>query len=188
VALSTPDGKKRAEWDAERVREGSEIVSAVSELAGAYQIEVRSPEKTAESGHYEIKVEELRTATVDDRHRVAGDSLFREAEQLSEGTLEAKRKSIEKYNEALELYRRASDRRWEAITLNDIGSVYLSLGEMRKALEKYNEALPLRRAAGDRNGEAVALNNIGKVYHSLQQFSIRESFNLQTIKRSHMSV
>ena len=65
-----------------------------------------------------------------------------------------KRKGIEKYYEALELYRRATDRNGEAQTLNNIGVVYRSLGEMQKALEKYNEALPLRRAAGDRSGEA----------------------------------
>ena len=37
------------------------------------------------------------------------------------------------------------DRRGEAITLNNIGLVYHSLGEMRKALEKYNEALLINK-------------------------------------------
>jgi CHAT domain-containing protein/tetratricopeptide (TPR) repeat protein len=55
----------------------------------------------------------------------------------------------------------------EAITLNNIGEVYRSLGEIQKALEKYNEALPLSRAVGDRRWEAITLNNIGLVYRSL---------------------
>src|SRR6266511_3332690 len=136
----------------------SETVSAIAEAPGTYLIEVRSPEKTAKAGRYEIEVDELRAATAEDKYRVAGELIYREAEQLRNGTLEAKRKSIEKYHEALELYRRATDRNGEAQTLSNIGEVYWSLGEMRKALEKYDEALPIRRAIGNRSGEAVILD------------------------------
>ena len=113
---------------------------------------MRPPEKSAKAGRYEIKVEELRAATAEDKYRVDGEAIFREAKQLIDVTPEAKRKSIEMYHVALDLYRRASDRNGEAQTLNNIGNVYRSLGEMRKALEKYNEALPLRRAVGDPAG------------------------------------
>jgi len=164
VALFTPDGKKISEVDNNHAFDGSESIPAISDAAGAYLIEVRSPEKTARTGRYEIKVEELRAATAEDKYRVAGEAAFREAEQLQNGTLEAKRKSIEKYHEALELYRRASDRKGEAGTLINIGEVYLSLGEMRKALEKFNEALPLVRALGDLRGEVTTLTSIGLVY------------------------
>jgi tetratricopeptide (TPR) repeat protein len=167
VALFAPDGKKIGEVDSEQATVGSETISAIAEAAGAYKVEVRSAEKTAKTGRYEIKVEELRQATAEDKYRVAAESLFREAEQLKNGTLEEKRKGIEKYQEALELYRRAGASREEAATLNDIGRVYRILGETRKALEKYNEALPIRRATGDRRGEADTLNNIGAAYQSL---------------------
>jgi CHAT domain-containing protein/Tfp pilus assembly protein PilF len=164
ITLSTLDGKKIFESNLERAVEGTEAISTISDSAGEYLIEVRSPEKTAKPGRYKIKAEELKTATAEDRRRVAGESIFREADRLSGGTLEDRRKSIEKYNEALELYRSASDRNGEAVTLNDMGVVYQSLGEMQKALEKYNQALQLRRAVGDRFGEAVTLSNIGLVY------------------------
>jgi CHAT domain-containing protein/tetratricopeptide (TPR) repeat protein len=167
VALFTPDGKKIVEVDSNHVLDESETISAISEMAGAYLIEVRSTEKTAKVGRYEIKVEELRAAIAEDKYRVAGEAVFREAGQLKDGTLEARRKSIEKYHEALELYRRAGDRKVEAQVLNNIGETYYSLGETQKALEKHNEALPLRRAVGDRRGEAVTLSNTGVVYWSL---------------------
>jgi len=167
VALFTPDGKKISEVDSEHIVEGSETVSTIAEAPGAYLIEVRSPEKTAKTGRYEIKVEELRAATVEDKYQVAGELIFREAGRLQNGTLEAKRKSIEKYHEALEMYRRATDRNGEAQTLSNIGEVYWSLGEMRKALEKYDEALPILQAVGNHNVEAITLNNIGSVYRSL---------------------
>jgi CHAT domain-containing protein/tetratricopeptide (TPR) repeat protein len=167
VALFTPDGKKISEIDSEHLVEGSETVSTIAEAPGAYLIEARSAEKTAKTGRYGIKVEELREATAEDKYRVAGEAIFREAERLQNGTLEAKRKSIEKYNEALDLYRRAGALSGEARTLNHIGEVYWSLGEIQKALEMPNEALPLLRAIGDRRGEASTLSNIGAVYDLL---------------------
>jgi len=167
VALFTPDDKKIGEVDGERTTVGSETISAIAEAAGAYRIDVRSTERTAKTGRYEINVEELREATAEDKYRVAAESVFREAKQLENGTLEDKRKSIDKYQEALELSRKAGDRSGETVTLNSIGEIHRSLGEMQKALEKYNEALPLWRAVGDRSGEATTLNNIGQVYQSL---------------------
>src|SRR5215510_14695962 len=164
VALFTPDGKKICEVDGEQVTVGAETILAIAEAAGAYRIEARSPEKKAKTGRYEIKIEELREATAEDKHRVAAESVFREAEKLRQGTEEEKIKSIEKYHEALELYRRAGDRSKEAAIRNNIWLVYAILGEFQKALEEYNEALQISRAVGDRDEEARALNGIGTVY------------------------
>jgi CHAT domain-containing protein/Flp pilus assembly protein TadD len=168
VALLTPDGKKIVEVDGEQAAVGAETILAIAEAAGAYRIEARSPEKMAKTGRYEIKIEELREATAEDKHRVAAESVFREAEKLTQGTLEEKRKSVEKYYEALELYRRAGDRSKEAATLNKIGWARNFLGELQKALEEYNEALSLSRAAGDRRQEAIALNGLGVIYWRLE--------------------
>jgi hypothetical protein len=96
VVLSTPDRKKIGEADSEQLIVRSETASAIAEGPGAYLIEVRSHENTAKTGRYEIKVEELRAATTEDKYRVAGETVFREAEQLQNGTLEAKRKSIDR--------------------------------------------------------------------------------------------
>src|SRR5215510_12871686 len=120
VELFAPDGKKISEADSEHLIEGSETVSAIAEAPGAYLIEARSAEKTAKTGRYEIKVEELRDATAEDKYRVAGETVFREAGLLQNGTLEDKSKSIGKYQEALDLYRRAGDRRSEAETHTNI--------------------------------------------------------------------
>jgi CHAT domain-containing protein/Tfp pilus assembly protein PilF len=167
VALFAPDGKKISEVDSEHLVEGSETVSAIAEATGAYLIEARSAEKTARAGHYGIKVEELRAATAEDKYRVAGVLAFHEGERLKDGPLEARRKSVEKYYEALELYRRAGVRSGEAGTLNRIGEVYWGLGETQKAIEKFNEALPVSRAIGARKVEVETLNYICLVYWSL---------------------
>src|SRR5262245_11648647 len=164
VALCTPDGNKIGEVDDERATVRAETILAMAEAPGAYRIEARSPEKTAKTGRYEIKIKELREATAEDKHRVAAESVFREAEKLRQGTVEEKRKSVEKYHEALALYRRAGDSSRESTIFNNIWLVYALLGEFQKALEEYNEALQISRAAGDRDEEARALNGIGTVY------------------------
>jgi CHAT domain-containing protein len=50
-----------------------------------------------------------------------------------------------------------------AATLNNIGAVYRSLGDMQKALDKFNEALSIRRAIGERSQEAQSLLRIAQV-------------------------
>ena len=71
------------------------------------------------------------------------------------------------YSRALPLFQATGNRRGEAATLNNIGSVYDSLGEKQKALDYYSRSLPLSQATGDRANEATTLNNIGAVYDSL---------------------
>jgi hypothetical protein len=56
VTLFTPDGKKVCEVDGERATVGTETILAIAEAAGAYEIVARSPEKTAKTGRYEIKI------------------------------------------------------------------------------------------------------------------------------------
>lgn len=164
VALFAPDGRKISEVDRERVREGSETILAITEVAGAYKVEVRAPEKGAKTGIYRIQVEELRAAAAEDKYRVSAWNFFRDAEQIQNGTGEMRRESIKKYEAARELYRKASDLGGEAQTLTALSHVYWSFGNLTKVLEISNEALSISRSVGDRRSEAVALNNIGAVY------------------------
>jgi tetratricopeptide (TPR) repeat protein len=85
--------------------------------------------------------------------------------------------AIEKFQEALSLWRAANDKAGEADTLDRLGRIYSSRSETKKSLEYHFEELPLRRAIGDRVGEAVSLNNIGVRYFNLgdyQSVGIRE--------------
>jgi tetratricopeptide (TPR) repeat protein len=100
--------------------------------------------------------------------RAAAERISQEGMQLyQQGTAESLRGAIGKYQEALKLWQQVDDKGWEATTLNNIGSVYDSLGEKQSALKYYNQALPILRAVGNRGGEATILNNIGSVYDSL---------------------
>ncbi|WP_445243518.1 MULTISPECIES: CHAT domain-containing protein [unclassified Microcoleus] len=98
----------------------------------------------------------------------AAEKAFKEGLQLyQQGTAQAKRTAIVKWEEALKLYRQAGDNRGQALSLLGLGRVYSDFGENQKALEYYSQSLPLFRALGDRRGEATTLNNIGNVYAEL---------------------
>src|SRR5215475_7686407 len=62
VALFTPDGKKIIEVDSDQTTVGAEAISLIAEAASAYRIETRSAGKAAQTGRYQVKIEELREA------------------------------------------------------------------------------------------------------------------------------
>lgn len=165
VTLLAPNGQKLTEVDSPNGTQGPEPVSVIAEVSGEYRLEVRSLDEKAPPGRYEIKVEELREPTAQDRIRVAADMALAEAGQLrAQGTAESLRKAIDKYSQALPALHAMGDRESEATTLTSAGVVSWQLGENQKALEFYNLALPLRRSAGDRQGEVQLLHNMGVVY------------------------
>ncbi len=168
VMLFAPNGQKLAEVDDRSGNQGPEAVSWIAQAAGLYQLKVKSPEAKAPPGRYEIKVEELREATQRDRDRTAAERVLAEAEQVRlQRTAESLQKALDKYDEALTLWKALDDRGRVAYTLNLMGVLYRDLGESQKALGCHSQALMLRRAIGDRQGEGQVLYNIGLVYLGL---------------------
>lgn len=164
VKLFGADGQKIVEVDNEPII-GIESVSVVAEASGDYRLELGARNKDVAAGRYRIRIEELRDATARDRHYVAAQKAFFEGEQLkAQGTAESLRKALEKWQQALPLWRAAEEREREASTLSVIGDIYSNLGDTQKALQFFNQALPLHRAVHNLRGEAITLNNIGRVY------------------------
>jgi tetratricopeptide (TPR) repeat protein len=165
VALYFPEYKKLIEVDSPKGANGPEPISVIADASSSYRLEVRSLEKNAPAGRYEVRIADIRTATAQDHSRVMAERIYADGKLLElQGKAESLRKAMEKYEEALRLYRIAGDRRGEGDTLHQIGSIQASLGENRKALDYYNQALPLWQAVGDRRDEATTLNDIGLVY------------------------
>ncbi|WP_392482354.1 CHAT domain-containing protein [Nostoc sp. C110] len=102
---------------------------------------------------------------------------YQEGKQLyQQGTAESLLKAIAKFEQALLLYRQASDRSngqnlssLEADTLVYIGKIYSNLGEKQKALDYYKQSLPLFEQVGDKQAQGTTLNNIGKIYSELAE-------------------
>ena len=165
VELSAPDGKKLSEVNSSNGPQGSESALVIAEASGDYRVEIRSADKTAVRGRYEVKIQELRMATALDRSRGAAERVFQEGEQLrKQGTAESRRSALERYETVLPLWRAAGERLREVQTLNVIGQVYSALGEKQKSLDRFLQALHLSQDAGDRQWEATTLRSIGLTY------------------------
>ncbi len=168
VSAFDAEGRRMVEVDSPNGAYGPETVSIVTESAGSYRLEVRSLDKIARAGSYEIKTEELRAATPRDSAQVLAERSFAEAEILRwQGTAQGLRKAIEKYKEAIPILQRAGNQGREALSLHAIGWIYDALGEKQKALDYYNLALGLMRKAGDQKGEALTLSSLGSVYDTM---------------------
>ncbi|MCI0621020.1 MAG: tetratricopeptide repeat protein [Acidobacteria bacterium] len=163
VTLLGPDGRRLAEVDDEGFVQGTERIYLIAEASGDYRLEMRPRMKDAAGGHYEIRIEEQRLATPQDRRRAAAQNVYWEAQTLRQGAAESRREAVEKYSEALTVWRALGDRQKEAHTLHNLGLTHSLLGESQKALDYYNQALPLLRAVGERRWEASTLNRIGAV-------------------------
>src|SRR5262245_57395220 len=103
-----------------------------------------------------------------DDKRIAARSANDEGERLRKlGTKESLRKAIDKYEEALSLWRSVGDQAGEAGTLTSAAQVFNSLGEKQKALGYFRRAIALWKEVGDGKGQAIALSGIGAVYFGL---------------------
>lgn len=155
------DGQKMVEVDNDPTG-GIESLSVVAEASGDYRLELQPSNKEAKSGQYAIEIQELREAASTDRIHVVAQKAFEEGNQLrDQQTAQSRVKAIQKYEEALALWRDLGNKRMEAYALNELGTVIGSLGESKKAVVYFDQALILWRDIGDRLNEANALNNGG---------------------------
>jgi len=158
-------------------REGAlniESLSLAVEATGEYRLVVDAgPAKIP--GRYKLKIDELRTATDQDRKRAVAERITAEGEQfrLNKYDDASLRQALKKFDEALSHWRALGDASGEARTLNSLGLVYtytsIALHDKKKALSHYEQALARWRAAGDLRGEANTLRNMGAVAITLEQ-------------------
>jgi tetratricopeptide (TPR) repeat protein len=116
-------------------------------------------------GRYEMKIAELRRATDEDLQRYSAQQLVADGSQLGpyeNGTTPTRRKIVEKYQAALEIWRKLNDRKGEVETLFAMGLVNYYL-DRPQALGNFNQALALARADGDRWREELILENLADV-------------------------
>src|SRR6185369_11279706 len=173
VTLSDPNGKRIAGVDSRVGLYGTENASLISETAGNYRLEIRSKQKAAPTGQYEVSIVERRTIMPEDAIRIAAERTLAEARLIADQqTGESRLKAIDKYKEATALLQSSKGTGSEsqlALTLNAIGENYRELDDTNKALDYYTQALRIFRTAGDHAGEAATLNNLGDAYVGLGQ-------------------
>jgi CHAT domain-containing protein/Tfp pilus assembly protein PilF len=168
IILYGPDRQQLGETDSATGARGTESASLVADSSGDYEIEVRSTDKGARSGGYELRIEELGAKTAEGENRIAAERAFAEGRRLrSQAKPEAWRKALESFNNALQLWQTLGDKNEQSNTLHFIGRTYRYLGDLKNTLENYNRALSIRRELKDRYAEAHTLNEIGLAHNEL---------------------
>ena len=161
-----PDGGKIVRVDSPNGIYGCEPIFLVADTAGAYRIEVHSTSNN--SARYEVKLEELRAMTEQDRDRMKGQKLFEEAKALrNQRTRESYQQATEKYQAALALWRTLNEKLMQAFTLHEVGMIYGDVGLYQKAIDSHAEAAALYKELKLPRDEAGVLTNIGWVFGEL---------------------
>ena len=166
VTWYRPSGQKITELTCRRSEPTS--VTLIAEVSGTYHIELQAPQKHPGHGRCRVTIEELRLATATDKKRVLAEQAAAEAERLRwEWKEVSSKRAIQKYEEALGLWRSAGERGEQSVALRYIGQVHLGLGKSREALGYFHQALPIAQALRDLRKEGAILNDLGSAYGQL---------------------
>jgi tetratricopeptide (TPR) repeat protein len=170
LILFGPDGKQLLEVDSPNGARGPESLWFLTETAGDYKIEVRSLEKNAAPGRYEIKINELRQSQPDDLNFIAAKKLIAEGLPLANARKEESRvEAIEKYTEATRLFRLMADKKRKASAIQQIGGLYRSIGKNVEAIEFFKEAGLLFEETGLKRDAALMFLEAGNLPESYGQ-------------------
>jgi CHAT domain-containing protein/Tfp pilus assembly protein PilF len=143
VQVWGPDGKQIMGLDSEKRLQGQEQASLVTETAGDYRLVVQAKRGRLAPGNYDIRIEELRVATENERELQIAHNLSSESVKLYEAG---------KYDEALLAIERAlairerilePSHRDVATALNNVAIIYRKKGEYAKAEPLFQRALAI---------------------------------------------
>jgi tetratricopeptide (TPR) repeat protein len=154
IAVFAPDGRQIADTDSPNDRWGTEPVLLIADKSGDYRVEVRAPNSKVAPGRYEIRLVSLREATPEDKNLVSAQRLFEEAEHLGgQQNAAAKRASLEKYQQALQLFAASGETYRQALTLRAMVGRFAQLSDFRNVIKYGKEALSLAQSLHDRRLE-----------------------------------
>lgn len=141
---------------------GVKPVSLIAETSGDYLLQVRSIEK---SGTYQIVLDILRPAMLQDRSRAKAEAAFIQADAFyQKERKEDLQQAVEILRASLPDWRAAEMPLAEADALTIFGLSYKRLGETQQAVEQYQLAFDIYKRQNWDIGGALMLNNIGVAY------------------------
>jgi len=171
ATLISPRGETLLEADGPDGPHGTERASALAETAGEagrFRLEVRSLAPTEPRGEVVVLLAEDRPSAPHDRDRLAAERAACQAVALwGQGNPDSLRGAIDLYKNALVIWQRLGERRYEAEAATNLGNLHRSLGEINRAAEFYESALPRWRELGETAREAELLASLGGAYGPL---------------------
>jgi CHAT domain-containing protein/tetratricopeptide (TPR) repeat protein len=96
--------------------------------------------------------------------KAEAEKLFAEGETLrASDKAESRREAVKKYKNAVQIFSELNLREREAAGLNNIGYVYMRLGEFEKSLTFLEKSLQTSREINEQRLQAIALINMGRI-------------------------
>ena len=170
-------GKEIFVCDEESRNQGREQFDFVAEQAGQYRIEVQPTLKNGQ-GQYEIRLEQIRPATPDDRLTFkARRSLYESSRMLNEGNdddaLSVAEQALHDFEET-----EGKDNSDYAQTLNLLANIHTGKEEYEKAEPLYLQALKIREQLFGAEHPTVAQSciDLARFYSEAENQSKAESF------------
>jgi len=176
VTLFDPAAKSLLEIDSPNGTSGPEPVVTVTEISGIYSVSIKSSDKDAPVGSYQVKVIDLRLANVDDRRLIEANRILNESSQL---------RAQRKLDEALPLAERAlairenvlGPEHLEVIAIvRDIGALYFEQGNLSRAEPSLQRVLAAKEKSPGPNqlDLAQAQNDLAELYLAKGDFAKAE--------------
>jgi CHAT domain-containing protein/Tfp pilus assembly protein PilF len=177
VTVFAPDGKQLLEIDSPNGTQGIEPVELIAQSSGNHRIEIKSLEKAAPAGRYEIKVVDLRKPTAKDRALVEAAKMTSSYLALrNQGDYQAAKQVAE---QALGLREKAfgTDSLEVAQVLNDLGLLYVEAGDYAKAEAVLQRDLSIKeKKFGAEDAKvAMSLNTLGLLYSEKGDYAKAEA-------------
>lgn len=166
LSLQSPDNLNIFEYKDDNYRNGAEVQTAGVLVAGEYELRIASFENSNQQGKYSIKISELRPATEKELSQTSGIQIANKLFKTGTGSLTAEqlRQVTEQFEIALEKFRFAEDRKWEALILSAMGSSYTYFGNWRKAAELQRQSIDIGRGLGQAIDIVLLLTQLGNTY------------------------
>lgn len=163
--VRTPDGGVALEIDGPIGALGPEEGAFVAEAAGRHALEVCAFDSATAAAPYELRLEVTGAAQGSEgaqgRIRIGARAHLRYFEARRADRAGSADRARALFTEALELWRRAGDRRGQAWALYKLGRIDQRAGALGRAAERFGEAARLHRDLGEPLREAVVLSYRG---------------------------
>lgn len=179
VVLLDPTGQAVVQTKSQSGAYGPLYISGIAASAADYTVQVRSTEKWANAGSYEIRLESVRTPESQDHDRIAAEKALADGQGLLEQALsqsgpeqkKTRQQAIKKFTEAAEGFTALKDPHGRVMSLHLIGVTYQGhLGQSSDAKPFMSQAADLTPdlPANDWRLEATIKNDLGQVYAALR--------------------
>jgi tetratricopeptide (TPR) repeat protein len=172
LTLKNPAGETLFEGIVEPLENSTDLITLLTETAGAYTMKIEPAFAKASRGRYRLKLDESSAISQQDRQRFRAQQIVGEGDRLADlGTGEGHQASLKEFVKALEIWQSLKDEAAEARTLQRIGQRYFWLNASDLSIANLNRALELRRTIDDKSGEAETLRSLGSVYISVSNMT-----------------